>query len=350
MITIKAGHLADALGKSVADRRNTIPVLGTAMVDASGGVVITTNLEQSMTSRVVMGGAGRLLLPIEQALGFASRMGREDDITIALDGSMVRMSCGRSRAAAGALAPEAFPTIVGPGEVTTIEMDGAALLAAIGRVESCISREETRYYLQGVHMTISGGMMRLEATDGHRAAIQQLAVDGEVDDIIIPHDALAPLKKMAVGPLKIEIGRSSVAFSTSAATLRTKLIEGTFPELDPVMIREGIRCEVRSADLISAVALVSTTTEGRETPARFTVASDRMTIEGVASGTGAVFGATEISCACIEDFVGALKLRYLTEMVKEISTSATLVFTSNMWGIVDNDDPNFLGVIMGFRT
>lgn len=99
-----------------------------------------------------------------------------------------------------------------------------------------ISTEETRYYLNGAYLHQDGDKLRAVATDGHRMAIQDVALPDGADGmpgVIVPGYTIRGLRHLlnarglngihfAVGParIKVEIGGLSIS---------SRLIEGSFP-------------------------------------------------------------------------------------------------------------------------
>ncbi|WP_322996975.1 hypothetical protein [Castellaniella sp.] len=85
-----------------------------------------------------------------------------------------------------------FPAIIFP--------EAGTLSLAFKRLLHCVSREETRHYLRGVNVAHEPGVVRLEATDSHRACQIRLSVEGvqPFPSFILSHKsakALAGLKK-----------------------------------------------------------------------------------------------------------------------------------------------------------
>ncbi|QIG79971.1 DNA polymerase III subunit beta [Stakelama tenebrarum] len=155
-----------------------------------------------------------------------------------------------------------------------------AHIDALRRVSRAMSKEETRYYLNGVFLhRINEWTVRAVATDGHRlivAALSLIDCDMPLDGVIIPRDAI----KLITGPLSkgdgmaFRIGNAAPANAagdlapTTAMTqcevearigdvavrLTSKTIDGIFPDYSKVIPRgEGVVVSVATADLRRAV-------------------------------------------------------------------------------------------------
>jgi len=85
----------------------------------------------------------------------------------------------------------------------------------------CASNEETRYYLKGVHLSMSGHMV---TTDGHRMFVARLN-DKPAADVIIPlADVQAALKLAGARCQEIEVTADKIGQIAYTA------VDGTFPE------------------------------------------------------------------------------------------------------------------------
>lgn len=90
----------------------------------------------------------------------------------------------------------------------------------------CVSSEETRYYLKGVHLSTSGHMV---TTDGHRLFCAKLS-EAVSADVIIPLDSVKAALKLA--PKKaatIELNGNTIGGVTFTP------VDGTFPNWKAVI-------------------------------------------------------------------------------------------------------------------
>jgi DNA polymerase III subunit beta len=126
------------------------------------------------------------------------------------------------------------------------------LAAMLARVESAISTEETRYYLNGVYCEFKGGL-KFTAVDGHR--LLHYSVPAESDSDLVPfkarREAIAPfiLPRQTVKAitsikggrwtLKATETRFEFRDSVSGVVIRSKTIDGCFPEYTRVIPRDG---------------------------------------------------------------------------------------------------------------
>ena len=108
----------------------------------------------------------------------------------------------------------------------------------------CASKEDTRYYLNGVAIQASARGVFIVATDGHRlAAFKQLqGYDGESFNIIIPLDIIAKIKLNKKDPfatLKLADGLlNQWSITHDGSTITFSVIDGTFPDWQRIIPKE----------------------------------------------------------------------------------------------------------------
>lgn len=283
--TKRLSHALDIVAMAI-ERRNTIPVLGTARIvmtddDTNGGISIAgTDLDIQIRAGVaaVSRSAGEGFDLCMHAPDRVSRLIRAagDEIQIEQqEGDKLRLRGGPLDATIGGLPGIAFPAIdiADPdrGFSATLGFEGIDMIL---RVANAMSAEETRYYLNGVYLHHEEGWTyKAVATDGHRLHVgtielpdaeRPLAKHGSTDrGIIIPRKTINILKRLRprmasdrpvrlcagpargtnqtkdLAPEQAAKSYSRAAFTFQAADLPieivTKLIDGTFPDYTRVI-------------------------------------------------------------------------------------------------------------------
>jgi DNA polymerase III subunit beta len=131
------------------------------------------------------------------------------------------------------MAPSDFPVFNPPGAdaaVFIIPKDEARRL--VRRVAFAISKEETRYYLNGVYLTNDKGQLCTVATDGYRLSKATVAVDpGTMSSVILPAKAIAALDQLARGgDVTVRVTQQRVELVADDRRVVSKLIDATFPD------------------------------------------------------------------------------------------------------------------------
>lgn len=109
------------------------------------------------------------------------------------------------------------------------------LSKAFGAVRGAVSTEETRYYLNGVHI----GPAHMVATDGHRMAVHAFPSNFP-EPVIVPTRAVDAIIKhcpTSMAYATAPTGAPAIMFSGHWYTYTHTFIEGTFPDWQRIMPR-----------------------------------------------------------------------------------------------------------------
>lgn len=246
-VTIEGRALKQAmrLVTAVIERRNTIPILSHARLtlDADGLNITGTDLDIEATVTIdVIEGAGEwsACLPANVLTGIARVAGIapvriEPNGVITIDGDVATYEVQT-------LPASDFPVLTSKRGKLIETFTNGMLASTLDKVRWCISTEETRYYLNGIAWQTRPDGCRFVATDGHRMAICQYSPDGgEPSSRIIPRKTVGILSKHLAGKdVAIFATKKDTVIEIAAPgiTVRTKLIDGTFPDVDRVIPRD----------------------------------------------------------------------------------------------------------------
>jgi DNA polymerase-3 subunit beta len=250
-ISVQRDTLAPALAalSRVVERRNTIPALSNILLRAEGGrlTLRATDLDiQAETSLACeVAEAGAITLPAHTLSDIVRKLPAEAAISFELAGERMALRAGRSRFTVQTLPESDFPDIT-IGEFShRFALPAKEFAAALSQVEFAISTEETRYYLNGIHMhtiPVDGATrLRAVATDGHRLSRLELPTPEGAEGmpgVIVPRKTVAELGKIAKdhdGEIVLELSATKIRATAGSTTLTSKLIDGTFPDYQRVI-------------------------------------------------------------------------------------------------------------------
>lgn len=144
----------------------------------------------------------------------------------------------------GILSSEGFPALPGDRGVVLETFTNGMLPGALRRCEAFISKEETRYYLNGVCWVQNDKGREFVATDGHRMVRYRYTSEpGDSISRIIPHKTVALLTRF-FGGANITVhavgdGATKIDIVADGFSIRSKLIDGTFPDYTRVIPTVG---------------------------------------------------------------------------------------------------------------
>jgi DNA polymerase-3 subunit beta len=159
--------------------------------------------------------------------------------------AFLQIRSGRIQFALAGTAAEEYPSLPAFSPDRLVSLQAPILSTMIERTMYAASVDETRYNLNGVYFEVlrEAEKIRMVATDGHRLALVDRGIGGEVEglssDVIIPRKGLAELKRLVdeEDADQIELGfegNSGLARKNSV-TLVMRLIEGKFPNYQQVI-------------------------------------------------------------------------------------------------------------------
>lgn len=238
----------------VVERRSTIPILG--MVKFAGGAVTGTDLDTEISVKLPASRfEGAACLPLHTLVHLVSHLSPDETVRILAgdQGATVSFSSGRYDLPTSEVAE--FPEFA-MAEPAPIVLDGERLKKAITFVATFISTEETRYYLNGVHISDDAAV----ATDGHRLGWHRLGFDGAPFDKAILPRRLVDTLIASPAPKSALLARGRIGFEMEGMSVRSKLIDGTYPDyrrVIPTMSENAARLAVDRQSFLKMMARLS---------------------------------------------------------------------------------------------
>ncbi|BAU46585.1 DNA polymerase III subunit beta [Sulfurifustis variabilis] len=229
----------------VVERRQTLPILSYVLLRSAGqDLTLTgTDLEVEVVAHVParIKGEVALTLPARKLFDICRALPEGTDITIAKQGEKVVTKAGKSRFTLLTLPATDFPAVEAGSfeQALTLSQDEAKRL--LDRTAFCMAQQDVRYYLNGLYLEMGGKRIRAVATDGHRMAMSDLALEKEAGgerQVIVPRKGIQELSRLlsyTEDEVKIEIGASHLRARCADVTFTSKLIDGKFPDYTKVI-------------------------------------------------------------------------------------------------------------------
>jgi DNA polymerase-3 subunit beta len=293
-LTIDRAALLRALGhvQSVVERRNTIPILSNVLITAEGesarftATDLDTEIVETAEARVAR--AGATTAPAHTLYDIARKLpeGSEVSFEVAGEDQKLTVVAGRAKFDLPCLPAGDFPALSAEGLSHNFAIGPAELSRLIDKTRFAISTEETRYYLNGVHLHAADGKtLRAVATDGHRLALVENELPDGADGmpaVIVPRKTVAELRRLvedAEDNITVSVSEAKIRFDLGSAVLTSKLIDGAFPDYERVIPKDNDRLlVVDNKSFADAVDRVQTISAEKSRSVKMSVESDRMTL------------------------------------------------------------------------
>jgi DNA polymerase-3 subunit beta len=249
-ISVMQEHLARGLGivSRAVSSRATLPVLANVLLktENSGLKLTATNLEIGINCWVPgkVAEEGEITVPAKLLTDLvASLPNQRIDLVLSQKDRTLKLTCANNRSSIKGIEADEFPVVAAIGDQPATSVDARVLREALGEVVFAAASDESRPILTGVLTKLSGDTMTLAAADNYRIAVRTLALDRSVNPeitIVVPGRSYAELMRIlpdAESPIEITVtpNKSQVLFHVEGIDLVSRLIEGQFPNYEPVI-------------------------------------------------------------------------------------------------------------------
>lgn len=235
----------------VVERRQTMPVLSNFLIEATKeGLIITgTDLELELVTRAAVKSAtpGKITVPARKLFDICRGLPEGAQITMDGNAERVTLRSGKSRFSLAGMKADEFPAMGAPAASRSIKLPRNELRKLMERTQFAMAQQDVRYYLNGMLLHISAKRIRAVATDGHRLALSELALETKLKDdaqVIVPRKAVLELLRLldnSTEPLELRIGEGQIQVELDTIRLTSKLIDGRFPDYERVIPEDGDR-------------------------------------------------------------------------------------------------------------
>jgi DNA polymerase-3 subunit beta len=177
----------------------------------------------------------------------------------------MEISCAKTRFNVMAKSPDGYPAFPRFDEKNYHYANSDRLIEMIDKTEFAVSTDATRHHLNGVYLeNISGALVRMTATDGHRLSyIDHELFNNAIDikrGVVIPIKGLTEIRKLVQGTKNIGMAfeKGLLFVKTEGTFLFIRLIEADYPDYRQVIPQNLEKtATMKREDLLGALKRVS---------------------------------------------------------------------------------------------
>jgi DNA polymerase-3 subunit beta len=337
-LTIERAALLRSLShvQNVVERRTTIPILSNVKLAAEAGgrlALTATDMDLSLVAQeeAEIGRGGTTTVGAHTLFDIVRKLPDGSSVAIEQDGQAgeITLRAGRSTFNLPTLPADEFPAAGEEQLGVRFSLPAADLAKLIDKTRFAISTEETRYYLNGIHIhaTKGGGaaaMLRGVATDGHRLARIEAALPKgaeQMPPIIVPRKTVAELRKLLegdAGEVGVSVSPTRIQFTLPRAVLVSRLIDGTFPEYERVIPSGNERVALLDSEqFTNAVDRVATISTDKARAVKLSLNGGTVTISAVSADAGRAIEELDAEYNGEPLEIG-FNARYILDMMAEI--------------------------------
>lgn len=372
-LKIAKAELHKGLGRiqAIVEKRNSMPILANVLLEAdkeSGGGgslrLAATDLEVGVRGQhpAKVSKAGGLTVAAKKLFEIVRELPDEDIALEATANSYLDIRCARSHFTLAGTAAEEYPTLPEFSPESTVSIPSEALSSMIERTMYAASLDETRYNLNGVYLEVHAdtGKLRMVATDGHRLALVDREVPGDIaglaNGVIIPRKGLAELKRLLdeddVEEVEIGFEGNSGLARKGDVTLVMRLIEGEFPNYQQVIPSElSVRLVIPADQLIQALRRVVLLSSERSRAVKLELAEGKLVVSSNNPDLGDASDELDIEFSGDPVAVG-FNARYLLDALGALHAKEVRLGLQNDLSpaqLVPTNDEDTLAVVMPMR-
>ncbi len=229
----------------VIERRQTLPILSNLLLVVKDNALALTGTDMEVellaTIKHPIDSPGEITVPARKFLDICRALPEDATVLFEVVTGRAVIRSGKSRFTLATLPAEEFPNTDVLEPVVEFSVGQAALKDLISSTHFAIAHQDVRYYLNGLMAEISRGRLRAVATDGHRLALCDAAVEVDREEplqVIVPRKGVLELARLLEDSdtaVSLAVGRNHVRLAFEDLRYTAKLIDGRFPDYQRVL-------------------------------------------------------------------------------------------------------------------
>ncbi len=290
-IQIAREDLLKPLGRAVGatERRQSLPILSNLLVkiEHNNLVLVGTDLEIEVVARQPVGKAeaGATTIPARKLFDICKAMPAEAKIEIRHEKDKTVIKSGRSRFTLQSLPAGDFPVLETANWTESLRVPQKDLKALLDKTHFCMAQQDVRYYLNGLLLETTESLLRAVATDGHRLAYSEAALDGGpriARQVIVPRKGVQELLRFLEDSdetVELQFSTNHMRVNLPELTFTCKLIDGRFPDYTRVIPAGHTKhIQVQREDLRGMLGRVSILANEKYRGVRFSLRPGLLTV------------------------------------------------------------------------
>jgi DNA polymerase-3 subunit beta len=282
----------------VVSTKNTLPILSNILIEAEKDTLklTTTDLDIGMSKQIQANVIedGGITAPAKRMVDIIKELPNKTIEIYTKKNNTIFIECEGVAFKILGVPKEEFPKLPAFTEKENLVIEQPALKKMLSMTVFAMSRDETRYVLNGICFIINKDHIKMVATDGRRLAIISQANKTGLKaekKIIIPakttQELLRSLKD--AGETKIVFSKNQAMFQIDNLIIISRLIEGEFPNYEQAIPKQvKNKLKVNQEDLFSAIKRASLLTTPESQAIRFQLQKNRLAVSKTTPEIGEV--------------------------------------------------------------
>ena len=348
-----------------AEAKQTLAILGNMLVKVSDNKAkfIASDLEIEIMSEVECQTESDInfTIPAKKFLEVCNALSAHDEIQVYVADNKADVIAGKSKVSLPTLPPDDFPLMSFDQSLSRSDISTAELSKLINKTSFAMAYQDSRHFLNGLHLCSEEGKLVSVCTDGHRLAKYEsdTSFDAEIS-IIIPRKAIVEINRILASfsdikenLTELSVNNNSLQVNLNEYLVTSKLIEGNYPNFNKVIPASTTsKICVDKALFKNSLNIISKVTNQQYKGVKLT--PSKSTLHLITSNTESEIGEDEIDATYDGDDMSiGFNISYIQDVIDTIeSDSVDICINDQNSGciLVGPSDTNSVFVIMPMRV
>ncbi|MFH1798581.1 MAG: DNA polymerase III subunit beta [Candidatus Omnitrophota bacterium] len=313
--------------QNAVSQKSSLPILSNVLIEGEKDTVRLTATDLDMgicaTIPAEITQEGAITVPAKKFFDIIKNLPEGSDLLLNLKkNNYVTIKSEKAQFKIIGLPKEEFPQLPVFDEKDAISIASKTMAEMFNLTDFAVSRDDTRYVLNGLLMNIKGDKISVVATDGRRLAAvnktlpQKTLVEKEV---IIPTKTVQEVKRMLTeeGEVKIKFSSNQILFSFPGSFIVSRIIEGEYPNYKSVIPEKSMKeIKILREDFLAAARRASIFTDQDSMAVKLSIKKEKMTISKNTPYLGEAREDVDISYTGEEEVEIGFNPRYLIDVLK----------------------------------
>ncbi len=236
--------------QSLTERKTTKPVLSCLLIEAKSEKISLTATDLEIGAEIeipaVVETQGQLAVPSKSLHDILRELSSSRTVEFeGLENFWLYLEAGKSKFRLASLNAEDFPLLPKREGKGPFFIKASTWVRMLEKVSFAMSRDETRFNLNGVylHGQKDSGLLKAVATDGHRLAYFEEGLQFPFDySGIVPRKGVSEIarfcERVGEGPVEVYLGERTLDLLSPGYRLFIRLVKGEFPHYEQVIPKE----------------------------------------------------------------------------------------------------------------
>lgn len=275
-LTISRDILLDQLSHVIGaiEKKHTKKILENIYLSMQNDVlqVVGTDLEIELSSQtnIICEDQGVITTTAWKILDICKALPTDSNITLETDEHRLYLRVNRSKFDLSTLPADEYPLLDDIKFSDKLIISENVLKSLLDATAFSMANQDVRYYLNGLLLDISNGLVKAVTTDGHRLAISEYQRDdsdgSDIEkSIIIPRKGVLELSRILDAsseiPLSLYLSDNHIRIQKEDIRFTSKLIDGKYPDYQAAIpASSSYQIELERTffrDTLSRVAILS---------------------------------------------------------------------------------------------